>query len=426
MNLPAEIFVDGKKHVVAIHDLSLTGLFVRASDEVTATMQVGSIVHVALAAEGRRVVAAARITHALTAADARALGRYAGIGLELCEAARPTDHQFGATVAQLVERCERRVPVTTRRIVVADPETRMLERLSVALGEAGFSVATATNGMEALSACMRKAPDVVLLARDMPVVDGFRALAEIQRHPRLAGVPVIITSDDPADLVEAFELGAMDFITRPFSSLEVVLRARRLAHVLAAGPDLDLDAPDTVIAPLAPEADLAPRPKAVIADILHSSPMFGHGTIPPPLPAVELSSEQATEPRMLAVGTGSIPIVPAPITAADRVMLRGDLALVCLPALLTLVEHERKSGRLELVAGYESATIELLDGRIVRASATAIAGDTRAVMLAVLDWTAGEFILVQASPAPASRPALGLTHLLLEHARLVDEASQRN
>jgi len=100
------------------------------------------------------------------------------------------------------------------RIVVADPETRVLERLSTALDNAGFSVATCTNGMEAISACLTKTPDVVLLERDMPVVDGLHVIQEMGRHAELAAVPVMMMSSDSTDLVrlQAFQLGAMDFI----------------------------------------------------------------------------------------------------------------------------------------------------------------------------------------------------------------------
>ena len=413
MNLAAEIFVDGTRHVVDVHDLSTTGLFVRASDEVIATIEVGGIVRVALAAGARRVVAAARVTHALTAADGRTVGRFAGVGLELCEPLRTADRQFAEVVARLVAGCAERVPTVIRRIVVADAETRLLERLSTALGEAGFAVATATNGMEALSACMRQVPDLVLLARDLPVVDGFRALAEIQRHPRLAGVPVIITSDDPNDLVAAFELGAMDFIARPFSSIEVVLRARRLAHVVAAGSFLDMDAPDTVVTTITDAEVTAPYATIDVSD-----------------DGAEHGSEAVAEARTVtgsvvtrlgSQGTAMIPAVEPWQPGRERVMLRGSLADLQLPSLFGLIEQERKSGRLALVRGRDTASVEVLDGRIVRASHSSVPGDTRTVMMTLLDWTDGEFTLAAATPEPSSRPALALTHLLLEHARVRDE-----
>jgi len=119
------------------------------------------------------------------------------------------------------------------RIVVADPSTRLLERLSTALDNAGFSVAAATNEKKALGAALSRRTDVVLAARTMPVLDGIALLEEMGRHEELAGVPVILVDDAATDLMrlEAFTLGAADFIPKPFTALEVILRARRLARV---------------------------------------------------------------------------------------------------------------------------------------------------------------------------------------------------
>jgi DNA-binding response OmpR family regulator len=122
-------------------------------------------------------------------------------------------------------------------IVVADSETRYLERMSTALGEAGFSVATATTGVEALAACLRCTPDVVLIERALPVFDGFGVLEQIVLDPELADVPVIVTSDDPNDVAVAFERGAADFIVKPFTTAEVIARARRLASSTARAAD---------------------------------------------------------------------------------------------------------------------------------------------------------------------------------------------
>ena len=85
--------------------------------------------------------------------------------------------------------------------------------------------------MEAIGACLSRAPDVVLVERDMPVVDGLHVLQEMGRHPELASVPVMMMSTDASDLVrlQAIQLGAMDFIPKPFTVLEVILRARRWA-----------------------------------------------------------------------------------------------------------------------------------------------------------------------------------------------------
>jgi DNA-binding response OmpR family regulator len=77
-----------------------------------------------------------------------------------------------------------------------------------------------------------RAPDVALIERDMPVVDGLHVLQEMGRHGELASVPVMMMSANATDLarLQAFQLGAADFIPKPFTVLEVILRARRWAR----------------------------------------------------------------------------------------------------------------------------------------------------------------------------------------------------
>ena len=86
--------------------------------------------------------------------------------------------------------------------------------------------------METIGACLTRTPDVVLVERDMPVVDGLHVLQEMGRHEELAGVPVMMMSAEATDIVrlQALQLGAVDFIPKPFTVLEIILRARRWAR----------------------------------------------------------------------------------------------------------------------------------------------------------------------------------------------------
>ena len=229
MNLPVEVIFDGRKLRAVTQDLSPYGMFVR----LTPPLPVGSVVQLVLSPNGQRLITTGQVTHALAEVEARTLGRYPGMGVMFRDPVRPQDELFGAAVQRLLERHAQNKPNTQQlRIVVADPETRVLERLSTALDNAGFSVATCTNGMEAIGACLTKTPDVVLIERDMPVVDGLHVLQEMGRHAELAAVPVMLMATESSDLVrlQAFQLGAMDFIPKPFTVLEVILRARRWAR----------------------------------------------------------------------------------------------------------------------------------------------------------------------------------------------------
>jgi DNA-binding response OmpR family regulator len=340
MNLPVEIIVAGKKLRAVTQDLSPYGMFVRLSPP----LPVDSVVQLVLSPNGQRLHTTGKVTHSLDDVAARTLGRFPGVGIVFDEPVRPTDERFHAAVMRILERHAHQHPAADLRILVADPETRILERLSTALDGAGFAVVTATNGMEAIGACLSRAPDVVLIERHMPVVDGLHVLQEMGRHPELAAVPVMMMSAEATDLVrlQAFQLGAMDFIPKPFTVLEVILRARRWAKV----------------------------------------------------------SQRDTQ----------------------RIVLRGALAELGLPSLLTMLEQERKTGHLALTRDHAAAWIDVVDGRIVRARSSDLDADSRTVLMRVLDWPDGYFELSSGAPAAdTDEVSTGVTHLLLEHARLSDE-----
>ena len=181
----------------------------------------------------------------------------------------------------------------------------------------------------------------------MPVVDGLHVLQEMGRHAELASVPVMMMSANATDLarLQAFQLGAMDFIPKPFTVLEVILRARRWAR----------------------------------------------------------ASQRDTE----------------------RVVLRGALAELGLPSLLTMFEQERKTGQLSVTRDQLVAWIDFVEGKIVRARSTEIDGDSRAMHDERARLEARLLRAVGGHAAPGAIRARGqsVTHLLLEHARLRDEVA---
>jgi len=235
MNLPVEIITGGKKVRAVSQDLSPMGMFIRLSPPLPS----GTVIQVVISPNGQRQVMTGQVTHSLNDVEARTLGRFPGIGVMFREAMRPSEQAFLDAIGRLLERHEQARPHADLRILVADPQTRILERLSTALGGAGFIVATATNGIEAIGACLSKTPDVALIERDMPVVDGLHVLQEMGRHGELASVPVMMMSANATDLarLQAFQLGAADFIPKPFTVLEVILRARRWARASRRDPE---------------------------------------------------------------------------------------------------------------------------------------------------------------------------------------------
>lgn len=337
IDLQVELTVDGQRQWVALQDLSRTGMFL----QVSRAIPIGTKVHVAISiGAGKRVVTGATVTHLLAPEDALRLGRYPGIGIAFREPADPADQMFALTIERLCRAQRSHTPNTGLHIVIADGDTRMLQRQSNALAEAGFSVATATTGMEAIAACLRKRPDVIVIDRDLPMFDGFRVLETLSEDGSLVTVPVIITSPDLHDLAPAFERGAMDFIAKPFTTLELIVRARRLAQS-------------------------APR-------------------------------------------------------AGDRVILAGTLTDLSLPALLSMLEVEKKTGRVALTGEYV-AWIDVVDGHIASAGSATGETDPHAVLMTLLDWTHGSFEVTAIAGPHDGDLALPIMHVLLDHACLRDE-----
>lgn len=115
----------------------------------------------------------------------------------------------------------------SRRILLVDDDPHIRQLLAFAFDKAGFAVEEAGNGEAALDAVARQVPDLIVLDINMPRMDGL----EVCRRLRAQGdLPVLFLSsrDDEFDRVLGIELGADDYVTKPFSPREVVARANAI------------------------------------------------------------------------------------------------------------------------------------------------------------------------------------------------------
>ncbi len=114
---------------------------------------------------------------------------------------------------------------TRYKILVVDDEQRMVRFIQLNLEQDGFEVVTAYNGKEALEQVRTQLPDLILLDIMMPDINGFEVLKKIRE---VNNVPVIMLTakGEEDDRIQGLELGADDYITKPFSPRELVSRIR--------------------------------------------------------------------------------------------------------------------------------------------------------------------------------------------------------
>ena len=120
-----------------------------------------------------------------------------------------------------------------KRILLVDDEQINLEFFDVMLSKLGFEIRQADNGIDALDLVKRWKPDLVMLDNVMPRLSGWevtRILKTSEEYRDFADIPIIMFSamDDVKDKVEGLELGADDYITKPFNFSEVLARIRAI------------------------------------------------------------------------------------------------------------------------------------------------------------------------------------------------------
>ncbi|MFQ5465557.1 MAG: response regulator [Thermodesulfobacteriota bacterium] len=136
------------------------------------------------------------------------------------------------------------------RILAVDDERDILTLLEYTLNKEGFDVISVEDGPEALDAARESRPDLILLDIMLPRMDGTEALKELKRDDRTRGIPVVMLTakGEEIDRVVGFELGADDYIVKPFSPKELVLRVKAILGKKnpAAGEDRVVKGPITL------------------------------------------------------------------------------------------------------------------------------------------------------------------------------------
>ncbi|HEX9574069.1 MAG TPA: response regulator transcription factor [Myxococcales bacterium] len=116
------------------------------------------------------------------------------------------------------------------QVLIVDDERDLVRLLEFNLQQAGFETAAAYAGVEALEKVRQRVPDLVVLDLMLPDIPGNEVCRQLKASPRTRHVPVLMLTarTDEVDRVVGFEVGADDFVTKPFSVRELVLRIRAI------------------------------------------------------------------------------------------------------------------------------------------------------------------------------------------------------
>jgi two-component system phosphate regulon response regulator PhoB len=116
------------------------------------------------------------------------------------------------------------------RVLIVDDDPDIVRLVSYNLSHAGYEVQTASTGRQALELVQKQPPDLIVLDLMLPDVDGMEVCRSIRQHDPSRRIPILMLTarGDEIDRVVGFELGADDYVAKPFSPRELVLRVKSI------------------------------------------------------------------------------------------------------------------------------------------------------------------------------------------------------
>src|SRR5437764_459934 len=125
------------------------------------------------------------------------------------------------------------------RVLIVDDDPDIQGLVSYNLSQAGFRVSTASTGIAALEAVENHPPDLIILDIMLPDLDGLEVCRTLRQHEKSRRIPIIMLTarTEEVDRVVGFELGADDYVMKPFSPRELVLRVKSIFRRMGDEPD---------------------------------------------------------------------------------------------------------------------------------------------------------------------------------------------
>ncbi len=251
------------------------------------------------------------------------------------------------------------------RVLVVDDTPANIQALASTLKERGYQISVATNGKQALEAVGRVRPDLILLDVMMPEMDGFETGRRLKASETTRDIPVIFLTarTETEDIVKGFELGAVDYVPKPFNAHELLARVhthltmdrlhreneRLLLSILPASIAARLKSGDGGI------ADHFPEVSVLFADIVDFTVLSG-GMSPKPLVSLlddlftqfdELARRHQVE-KIKTIGDCYMAVCGVPDPRADHAAALADMALEMLGCLKQFNESRGSSLHLRI------------------------------------------------------------------------------
>ncbi|MFY0757314.1 MULTISPECIES: response regulator transcription factor [Metabacillus] len=133
----------------------------------------------------------------------------------------------------------------SKKILVVDDEQSILTLLQYNLIQAGFEVITAIDGEEGLEKGLNESPDLMVLDLMLPKMDGIEVCKQLRQKKIMVPILMLTAKDDEFDKVLGLELGADDYMTKPFSPREVVARVKAILRRTQTSADTEIKELDT-------------------------------------------------------------------------------------------------------------------------------------------------------------------------------------
>src|SRR6185295_16099898 len=126
----------------------------------------------------------------------------------------------------------------SKKILIAEDEHDLIRLLKYNLEAQGLRVSSVTDGSLVLAEIRRDEPDLLMLDLMLPGMDGLEICRQVRKHDKYAGIPILMLTarSEEADRVVGLEIGADDYVTKPFSMRELIARIRALLRRHEATP----------------------------------------------------------------------------------------------------------------------------------------------------------------------------------------------